>query len=269
MNKVWDEQYFNNLKFIKSNLQSPINGGIFDIYINYENNIIYKKIKNKNSTIYINIEKYRDIILNLYKIEIINKYILNPKQIYIETDGSYYSTFIKNSIRLFDININSNINNNILNKILNCIKTLQYDLTKYIEKYILSGDWAIHNLLYCIDTENLYNIDLEGFYTYPFLYNNGNCNINYFNTKITSLIELINNLINKNEQEQEQENYFTLILWNPIHSQITNVLKDIPNIIEKKSLIILKEDLYDYIFDIYKLDIRCCHNVVLPPKINN
>mgnify|MGYP003986538661 FL=1 len=34
MNKVWDEQYFNNLKFIKSNLQSPINSGIFDIYIN-------------------------------------------------------------------------------------------------------------------------------------------------------------------------------------------------------------------------------------------
>ena len=61
--------------------------------------------------------------------------------------------------------------------------------------------------------------------------------------------------------------YFTLILWNPTLFQADNILKDIPNIIEKKNITIAKNDLHDFIFDVYKLDTRCTHNVVLPPKI--
>ena len=37
--------------------------------------------------------------------------------------------------------------------------------------------------------------------------------------------------------------------------------------IEKKELVVPKEFLHDYIFDIYKLDTRCSHNIVLPHKI--
>tara|TARA_B110001450_G_scaffold50029_1_gene46647 strand:+ start:13530 stop:13958 length:429 start_codon:yes stop_codon:yes gene_type:complete len=61
--------------------------------------------------------------------------------------------------------------------------------------------------------------------------------------------------------------YFTLILWNPTLFQAEKILQDIPNIVEKKEIEISKESLHDYIFDIYKLDTRCSHNIVLPPKI--
>ena len=30
----------------------------------------------------------------------------------------------------------------------------------------LCGDWALHNLIYSLDDEKIYNIDLEGFVTY-------------------------------------------------------------------------------------------------------
>lgn len=61
--------------------------------------------------------------------------------------------------------------------------------------------------------------------------------------------------------------YFTLILWNPTLFQYKEILNNIPNIIEKKEIIIAKECLDKYIFDIYKFDKRCSHNIVLPPKI--
>ena len=61
--------------------------------------------------------------------------------------------------------------------------------------------------------------------------------------------------------------YFTIILWNPILFKLNQVLNDIPNIIEKKEIIIPKKKLHDIIFDIYKLDTRCTHHIVLPRKI--
>jgi len=63
------------------------------------------------------------------------------------------------------------------------------------------------------------------------------------------------------------EKYFTIILWNPILFKLKQVLNDIPNIIEKKEIIIPKKKLHDIIFDIYKLDTRCTHHIVLPRKI--
>ena len=56
-------------------------------------------------------------------------------------------------------------------------------------------------------------------------------------------------------------------MWNPTLFQSNKILKEIPNIIEKKEIIVPKESLHNYIFDIYKLDTRCSHNIVLPPKI--
>jgi hypothetical protein len=67
--------------------------------------------------------------------------------------------------------------------------------------------------------------------------------------------------------DKYENQYFTLILWNPTLFQAEKILEDIPNIVEKKEIEISKESLHDYIFDIYKLDTRCSHNIVLPPKI--
>lgn len=241
------------LDFKKSNLKSPIGDGLFDLYINDKHQIIYKKIK-KNID---NISIYKNIIYNLKNNPILSKYILKPENIQIKEDGSYFSMFVKNGIRLYDIDSKKVIDNNILIKIKESVKYLQKDLNEYVKNNTLNGDWALHNLIYCLDTNKIYNVDLEGFYTYPFIHNNGNCDIKYCNERFNKLLIII----------EKKLEYFTLILWNPTIFQSEKILQDIPNIIEKNEIIIPKEKLHEYIFDIYKLDTRCSHNTVLPPKI--
>jgi len=243
---------YSKLKFIKSNLKSPIGNGMFDIFINTKENILYKKCK-KNNIITGNIKNYKKIIYGIKNNPVLCEYIFEPEKIYIEDDGSYYSSFIKNSIRLYDINSNSRIDDTILDNLKRSIQYMKKKLNNYVKTNKLSGDWALHNLIYCLDTNKIYNVDLEGFYTYPFVHDNGNCDIKYCNDRFDKLLEKFN--------------YFTLILWNPTLFQSEKILEDIPNIIEKKEIVVPKEILHDYIFDIYKLDTRCSHNIVLPPKI--
>ena len=64
------------------------------------------------------------------------------------------------------------------------------------------------------------------------------------------LININNNLLNKIIDKYDYK-YFTLILWNPTLFQAKKILEDIPNIIEKKEIVIPKESLHNYIFDIY------------------
>jgi nucleoside diphosphate kinase len=82
------------------------------------------------------------------------------------------------------------------------------------------------------------------------------------------IIIFLQNIIKKKSQKKLlQEKYFVLILWNPTIFQADKILKEIPNIIDKKNITVSKENLNRYIFDIYKLDKRCSHDIVLPPKI--
>ncbi len=259
MTNYWEKSFLNKLNFKKCRLKSPRGNGLFRLFINEENFIIYKKIiKNIDTN---NILRYRNILFNLKNNQILNKYIFHPEKITIENDGSYYSKFIKNGIRLYDINSNSILDYKILNKIENKLIDLQNDLNKYVKTNKLSGDWALHNLIYCLDTNKIYNVDLEGFYTYPLIHDNGNCDINCCNERFDKLLKDIN------IQEKVNDDYFTLILWNPTLFQSEKILRDIPNIIDKREIIIPNEHLHEYIFDIYKLDTRCSHNIVLPPKI--
>jgi len=62
-------------------------------------------------------------------------------------------------------------------------------------------------------------------------------------------------------------NHFTLILWYPTLFQLDDIIKDIPNIIEQKEINIPKNDLHDFIYNVYKFDKRCTRRAVLPPKI--
>ena len=168
-----------------------------------------------------------------------------------------------------DINSNSRIDDTILDNLKRSIQDMKKKLNNYVKTNKLSGDWALHNLIYCLDTNKIYNVDLEGFYIYPFVHDNGNCDIKYCNDRFDKLVEIINKLSSKDCHTREKTNigYFTLILWNPTLFQSEKILQDIPNIIEKKEILVPKEFLHDYIFDIYKLDTRCSHNIVLPPKI--
>ena len=250
---------YSQLPFIKSELKSPIGDGVFEIFINSKENILYKKIKKEINII--NIENYKKIIYGLKSNPVLCEYIFEPEKIYIEDDGSYYSSFNKNSIRLYDINSNSKLDDTILYNLKRSIQDMKKKLNNYVKTNKLSGDWALHNLIYCLDTNKIYNVDLEGFYTYPLIHNNGNCDINYCNERFDKLLKDIN------LQEKVNDEYFTLILWNPTLFQSEKMIEDIPNIIEKKEIVVPKEFLHDYIFDIYKIDTRCSHNIVLPHKI--
>ena len=271
---------YSTLPFIKSELKSPIGNGLFEILINTKENILYKKKKKKIN--FINIENYKKIIYGIKSNPVLCEYIFEPEKIYIENDGSYYSSFIKNSIRLYDINSNSRIDDTILDNLKRSIQDMKKKLNNYVKINKLSGDWALHNLIYCLDTNKIYNVDLEGFYTYPLIHDNGNCDINYCNERFDKLLKImdklkskmfvlqINDLVyNSNEitMQEKVNEYFTLILWNPTLFQAKKILEYIPNIIEKKEIVVPKESLHNYIFDIYKLDTRCSHNIVLPPKI--
>ena len=183
----------NNIEFKKSNFKSPIDNGIFDIYINEQSTLLYKKIKNKKFIK--DIEIYKNIINDVINDNILKKYINDIKNIVIENDGSYFCSFIKNNIRLYDINKDSDISDDNLIKIKNAIINMKIILNKYCEKNKLKGDWALHNLLYCFDTNKIYNVDIEGFYTYPYIHNNGNCDIGYFNKRVDDLTKIIDNKI--------------------------------------------------------------------------
>ena len=62
-------------------------------------------------------------------------------------------------------------------------------------------------------------------------------------------------------------NYFSLIVWNPAIGLINSIIADVPGILETKEIKVNNEQLHDFIFDVYKLDTRCSHDIVLPPKI--
>ena len=67
----------NNIEFKKSNFKSPIGNGIFDIYINEQSTLLYKKIRNKK---FINdIEIYKSIINDVINDNILKEYIHDIK----------------------------------------------------------------------------------------------------------------------------------------------------------------------------------------------
>jgi hypothetical protein len=188
MSNYWNKEYIDNLKFNKIELKLPVTNDNFELYINTDNNICYKKIKNNN--LIKDIKKYKELIFSLKNNTIINKYIYDPYKINIEDDGSYYSMFINNTIRLYDININSKIDKDILIKIKSNIK----ELYNYIKLNNISGDWALHNIVYCLDNEKIYNINLEGFYIYSLSPDNYEVNYNtIFEEKLILIEKLINN----------------------------------------------------------------------------
>lgn len=179
-----------NKQFIEADIKSPVkNGGMFKIYISTDNKRLFKKINEPIDNIF----HYKEKIHKSINDYIIGKFIHKPENIHIEEDGSYYCEYIKNGIRLYDIDSNSIIDNTILNNLKRSVQDIKNKLNDYAKTNKLSGDWALHNLIYCLDTNKIYNVDLEGFYTYPFVYDNGNCDIKYCNERFDKLLDIIEN----------------------------------------------------------------------------
>lgn len=160
--------------------------GLFYIYVNYESNIVYKKCRSRNlSRILLNKSnflRYKYLIENSHKINVMKKYIIPGFD--VERDGSYKCKFI-NGIRLD--RIPTNLDQDIKTKIVYQLNEFLKDINKSRN---LNGDWALHNLIYDINNDKIYNIDLEGFFTYQRLPYTGN--LNNINNWIKKLINNLN-----------------------------------------------------------------------------
>ena len=175
------------MKEIKE-LKSPT-GGLFKIFI--DGDIIYKKNCRKRP-IYKKKHKkfYFDLLKNITEIEIIGKYGINATK--IDENGGYYSKYLGNSIRLYDCAENKLLTKEIWRDICVKLEELVMDLCDYNNKHgSLIGDWALHNIIYDLDTKRLYNIDLEGFYTYPKVHNNGNCDFKMTLERVLGIISSV------------------------------------------------------------------------------
>jgi len=179
--------------------------GFFDIYI--DGDIIYKKLKdnnygkslkkniNKKET---NLIKYRDIIENSHINEYYGKHTIKGYD--VENDGSYKCDYIE-GYRLDKLkdnidNVNEIIDVDILIKINEQINVLKTDLAKH--KNCINGDWDVHNLIYSIHDNIIYNVDLEGFYNAPM--GKKGCmvnNISWINKKLNATYKSIENAIKK------------------------------------------------------------------------
>jgi len=168
--------------------------GRFTVY--KKGNIIYKKTNTYNNSTSNHFRKKIKLDFNNYKRIMTNawKYKCNHTvPIYdIERDGSHKSIYI-DGYRL------DRIANN-LNLIKNKKKRLEYAFlvkkaTIKLKKSInensnkIKGDWALHNLIYSTKYNKIYNIDVEGFYTYQKLPHWGN--INHINSWLDSVIKIL------------------------------------------------------------------------------
>lgn len=250
--------------------------GIFNI--TYNNNIVIKELNKTN--IYSNkisnslknpkeFIKYKNAVINSNKLHLIGKNI--GQAINVEDNGNYSMYFVK-GYNLMDllsknhrlckkagwISKELKLEKNLCKKILSCLIHLEINLNKFVKINKLSGDWFLHNLIYNKEKHEIFNVDLEGFYTY-----NGDspmCDLKkyipeQFNACKDALINEINSHI------------FSIILWNPIQkysSEIIDYISKQHSIIYNKNHTI--DNIEKFIYKIYELDVRC-YKPYLPKKI--
>lgn len=82
----------------------------------------------------------------------------------IQADGSYKSAFV-HGYRL-DLLGERTIPPGQKSKIIIEIDSLAKKLIQANNAGSLTGDWALHNLIFCLELERIVNVDLEGFVTY-------------------------------------------------------------------------------------------------------
>jgi len=168
--------------------------GRFTVY--KKGNIIYKKTNTNNNNTSNSFRKKITVDFNNYKMIMTNawKYKCNHTvPIYdIERDGSHKSIYI-DGFRLDKIgsHLNSIKNKKKRLKYASLVKKAVIKLKKSInENYNkIGGDWALHNLIYSIKYDKIFNIDVEGFYTYQKLPHWGT--INHINNWLYSVIKIL------------------------------------------------------------------------------
>jgi hypothetical protein len=133
----------------------------FYIYIDDSKEIIYKKIKKKKhqEKIQKDFEEYKNIILDTN-----NENFCAIKGFDIEYNGSYKCKYIK-GFTLYQI-LNNSHNREIIQEKLNIINAIENFKSEFNKTNITSGDWNFNNLIFCLNDKKIFNIDLEGYFTY-------------------------------------------------------------------------------------------------------
>jgi len=146
--------------------------GRFKVYLH--NNIVYKKIiqetdnkiaKTFREAIKLKFTNYKKIM------EIAHKYEWNHTipAFDIESNGNYKSVYIAGP-RLDKVGsyLNKIKNKNYAIKMASQIKKAVMKLKKSINLHSdkITGDWALHNLIYSVKYDKVINVDIEGFFSY-------------------------------------------------------------------------------------------------------
>ena len=245
-----------------------INGDIVEKRLN-DNHAISLKIKDKlksveESTIFM------DIIKNSHELEIIGPYINKCTE--VNRDGSYTSPFIT-GINLMDIlpadhplcaislfkSQYIQITEFVAKKILKKLFELEMTLHKYNKREDLVGDWFLHNLIYNIESDNIINVDLEGFYTYR--------NKNH-ESDLTYYLPMQFDACREELLCRYNTHIFSIILWPPTEPYFDEILEDIS---ENYYLLLDRDleipDMKIFVDKVYELDVRCDKSY-LPKKTN-
>ena len=148
----------------------------YNFFISSDKKTIYKSINSSN-------HEFTKLLEKPGKIERFTK-ILNgtlfPSQLSdhivkgfdLEFNGSYKSEYIKGyRLDLLCLLISKYPSFNLpskleINRVIQQSNILLAALQNEDERGELCGDWALHNLIYSISDDKIYNIDLEGFITY-------------------------------------------------------------------------------------------------------
>ena len=211
------------MEILKSATTTSI--GRFNVFI--DKDIVYKKNKHtslgdvlihqlNNPSDFI---LYENIIKHINILPHIGKHIIKGYD--VEQDGSYKSPHIEgyrldqvlthnalskrtiNERKLFhfmhkEIQTLEGFNDIISQKIKIQTKILLENINKYSKENILGGDWALHNLIYSVKDDIIYNVDLEGFFSYQTLPDFGN---------IHKINEWLHNVINTMSIENFRRSY--------------------------------------------------------------
>ena len=240
--------------------------GVFNIKI--ENDIVYKELniknptgrnlKNKLSNNEKEINEYKKH-LDSYKLPIIGKFTAPPLS--VNDNGNYTMKFIS-GINLMDI-LDKNDplcknarwkskeikpNNDISINILKQSFILEHSLNLH-KNLSLRGDWFLHNMIYNEQNNIIYNVDLEGFYSY--FGKSAMCDLKkYLPTQFSSCRNQLLKNINSN--------IFSVILWNPINKYYNNIEKEIKDNYKIVFDLNYKINNMDTFVDkVYELDVRC------------
>lgn len=154
-------------RFFPTNNASKKNQN-YDFYISSDEGIIFKKNNQTNPEIMLAMMSeakarfFSDLIKGINFKEPLSEHI--SKGFDLEPDGSYKSEFLHGyRLDLLDTyNLDSRERSDISEK----CEELLTNLISAANDGKLTGDWALHNLIYSLKYKRIVNVDLEGFLFY-------------------------------------------------------------------------------------------------------